>query len=150
MGVFMQTSVQVILDDKGHDVHSVRPGDTVLRAVEEMAERHLGAILVCEAGRPLGILSERDVMTRVLLQRRDPATTKVEQVMTRDVVVIEPSTTTTEAMAIMTDKRCRHLPVMKGSKMVGIVTIGDLVRHASKEQEFEIRMLTDYVTGAVR
>jgi len=146
----MHTSIRAILEEKGHVVHSVRPQETVLRAVEEMAERRLGAILVCESSRTLGILSERDVMTRVLLQRRDPATTKVDAVMTRDVVVIEPSTTTSEAMAIMTDKRCRHLPVVEKGKIVGVISIGDLVRHASKEQEFEIRMLTDYVSGAVR
>ena len=146
----MQTSIRAILDDKGHAVHSVKPTDTVLRAVEEMAERHLGAILVCAADHTSGILSERDVMTRVILRRKDPTTTKVEEVMTRDVVVIEPTTTTNEAMAIMTDKRCRHLPVVEKGKIVGVISIGDLVRHASKEQEFEIRMLTDYVSGAVR
>jgi CBS domain-containing protein len=146
----MQTSIRAILDDKGHAVHSVKPTDTVLRAVEEMAERHLGAIMVCDVERTLGILSERDVMTRVILRKKEPASTRVEEVMTRELVVIEPTTTTSEAMAIMTERRCRHLPVVEKGKIVGVISIGDLVRHASKEQEFEIRMLTDYVSGAVR
>lgn len=146
----MQTHIREILDEKGHVVHGVKPDDTVLRAVEEMAERHVGAILVCTSGRALGILSERDVMTRVLLARKDPATTKVESVMTKDVVVVEPTTTVSEAMAVMTQRRCRHLPVVSEGKITGVVSIGDLVRWASKEQEFEIRMLTDYVSGAVR
>jgi CBS domain-containing protein len=146
----METSIRAILDEKGHAVHSVKPTESVLRAVEEMSERHLGAILVCEADRTLGILSERDVMTRVILRKKDPAATKIDEVMTRDVVVIEPTTTTNEAMAIMTEKRCRHLPVVEKGKIVGVISIGDLVRHVSKEQEFEIRMLTDYVSGTVR
>ena len=146
----MNTSVQEILDRKGANVQRVRPEVTVLRAVEEMAERHIGAVLVSDGDSVVGILSERDVMTRVVLLGRDPAATLVEEVMTRAVVAIEPTTTHGEAMAIMTERRCRHLPVVHDGRVVGMVTIGDLVRHASREQEFEIRMLTDYIRGVER
>ena len=146
----MNTSVQEILDRKGANVHRVRPEVTVLRAVEEMAERHIGAVLVSEGDSVVGILSERDVMTRVVLLGRDPAATLVEEVMTRAVVAIEPTTTHGAAMAIMSERRCRHLPVVHEGRVVGMVTIGDLVRHASREQEFEIRMLTDYIRGVER
>lgn len=146
----MNTEVRTILEEKGHETFSVKPGEHVLSAVRAMCERRVGAILVCENDEVIGILSERDVMTRVILEGRAPDQTLVRDVMTRDVVAIDPKTSTMEAMAIMTKRRCRHLPVMDGGKVVGVLSIGDLVRHVSAAQEYEIRMLTDYVSGAVR
>jgi len=147
MGCLMET-VADILTYKGTEVHSVTPDTTVLSAVDEMCEKHVGALLVCNAGIPLGIFSERDLMKRVILARRDPLTTRVSDVMTSDVVCVPPSTTAREAMAIMTDRRCRHLPVVVHGKIAGMLSIGDLVRWASQEQAFEIQLLTDYVRGA--
>jgi CBS domain-containing protein len=136
-----------ILKEKGHAVHTTDPKATVLHAVEVMCGKKVGSLLVIEGGAPVGIITERDLMTDVVLARRDPAATRVEEVMATDVVCVDPSTPTEEAMAIMTEKRCRHLPVVEGTKIVGVISIGDLVRWASRNHEFQVRMLTDYIHG---
>ncbi len=136
-----------ILKDKGNIVHTASPKDSVLHAVETMCGKKVGSLLVSEAGRPVGIITERDLMIDVVLARRDPAATRVEEVMATDVVCVDLSTPAAEAMAIMTERRCRHLPVLEGSEIVGIVSIGDLVRWVSRNHEFEIRMLTDFIHG---
>lgn len=141
-------TVAEILADKGASVFGVRPGATVLDAVDEMCRRHVGAVLVCdEEGRPRGMFSERDLMQRVVLKRRDPAATRVDEVMTLEVAAVDRDTSVHEAMAIMTQRRCRHLPVMVDGHVVGMISIGDLVRLASRHQEYEIRMLQDYISG---
>ncbi len=137
-----------ILDEKGRNVLTTASDATVLAAVDAMCGAHVGALLVCEGDRPVGIISERDVMARVILARRDPATTRVVEVMTSEVVCIDADAKAHEAMAVMTERRCRHLPVVAGGRVAGMVSIGDLVRWASREHEYEIRMLTEYVGGA--
>jgi CBS domain-containing protein len=144
----MDSSIEHVLSEKGHDVYSITPDATVYDAVEQMCERHVGALLVVTDDVVRGIISERDVMNRVILERRDPTTTRVGQVMTHAVVCVRLNSTVREAMAVMTDRRCRHLPVVDDGRIVGLLSIGDLVRWASKEQEYEIRMLTEYVQGA--
>ena len=141
-------TVATILEEKGsRAVHSVKPHVTVFEAVEKMASVKIGAVLVLDQGRPVGIFSERDLLTRVILERRDPATTRVGDVMSEEIACVDLGTPTEEAMAIMTERRCRHLPVVDGESLVGLVSIGDLVRHTSQDQEFEIRMLTHYING---
>ncbi len=140
-------TVERILKDKGSNVHKATPGDTVVEAVERMCSENVGALLVCEAGHPVGMFTERDLMTKVILGRLDPATTTVGEVMSREVVYVEPTAGTAEAMAVMTERRCRHLPVASGGRLLGIVSIGDLVRWVSRNQEFEIRTLTEYIHG---
>jgi CBS domain-containing protein len=136
-----------ILKEKVAGVHYAPPGATVLEAVEKMCAERVGALLVCEEGRPIGMFTERDLMTRVILEHRDPATTRVDHVMSRDIVVVEPDTQAEEAMAVMTERRCRHLPVVVDGQVVGLVSIGDLVRWASRNREFHIRALEDYICG---
>ena len=144
----MKNQLSDILEHKGHEVHTATPSDSMLDAVLEMCRLHIGALLVLDGERPIGIVTERDVMARVILRDRDPASTTVAETMTLEVVVVQPTTTVAEAMAIMTSKHCRHLPVVDdGGLVVGIVSIGDLVRHLSEEQDFVMRMLTDYVRG---
>jgi CBS domain-containing protein len=140
-------SIGEILDEKGHEVYFIAPTATVLQAVELMCARRVGALLVATPNATRGIISERDVLTRVILERRDPAKTKVEDVMTHAVACVRPMTRAREAMAVMTERRCRHLPVISDERVVGMVSIGDLVRAASREQEAEIRMLHEYVRG---
>jgi CBS domain-containing protein len=141
-------TVATILEEKGSRVvHSVKPHATVFEAVEKMASVKIGAVLVCDEGRPVGIFSERDLLTRVILERRDPASTRVGDVMSAEIACVDLGTPTEEAMAIMTERRCRHLPVVDAESLVGLVSIGDLVRHTSQDQEFEIRMLTHYIHG---
>jgi len=140
-------TVGIILSDKGAEVFSVGADATVLQAVTKMCANRVGAILVCDESACSGIFTERDLMARVTLKGLDPNTTLVGQVMTAEIACVEPSTTASEAMAIMTERRCRHLPVIEGSKIVGVVSIGDLVRWESRNQAFELRMLTDYIQG---
>jgi signal-transduction protein with cAMP-binding, CBS, and nucleotidyltransferase domain len=137
-----------ILEAKGSDVFTIATSATILEAIESMCAHRVGALLVSVDGAPCGIISERDVMARVLLQRRALDTTRVEEVMTRDVVCIEPHTTAREAMAVMTERRCRHLPVVVDGQVVGLLSIGDLVRWASREQQSEIKLLSEYIHGA--
>jgi signal-transduction protein with cAMP-binding, CBS, and nucleotidyltransferase domain len=140
-------TIEDILADKGRAVHAIMPHATVLAAVEQMCSLRVGALLVATAEATLGIISERDVLSRVILEGREPSDTRVEHVMTRAVACVHPTTKTREAMAIMTERRCRHLPVVEDWGVVGMVSIGDLVRWASREQAMEIRMLTEYVHG---
>ena len=140
-------TLRPIVETKGTTIHSASPGETVLAAVDEMCRHHVGALLVMDDGAAIGILSERDMLTRVLLQRRDPATTKVADVMTSELVCVELDTSPNEAMRIMTERRCRHLPVVCDGKVIGLISIGDLVRWTSRNQEYEIRLLHEFVEG---
>jgi CBS domain-containing protein len=140
-------TIEAILSEKGREVIKVAPDATVKQAVEVMCERRVGAVLVCDGLVCRGIFSERDLMNRVILAGHDPASTPLVEVMTPDVTCVEPATSTGEAMAIMTERRCRHLPVVDGGKVIGVVSIGDLVRRSSRDQEFVIRMLNDYILG---
>lgn len=141
-------TVFTILEEKGSRmVHTVPPEATVMQAVEAMCAAKVGAVLICTGSACAGIFSERDLMARVILEHRDPVTTKVGDVMTTDVAAVGPEVSTEEAMAIMSEHRCRHLPVIDGGQVVGLVSIGDLVRHESRDQDFEIRSLTDYILG---
>jgi signal-transduction protein with cAMP-binding, CBS, and nucleotidyltransferase domain len=136
-----------LLEVKGSRVHTTAPNATIHQAVDEMCRLRVGALIVTEKAAPIGIISERDIMARVILERLDPAKTKVADAMTRDVVCIDMDRPIEEAMAVMTQRRCRHLPVVLDGKVVGLVSIGDLVRWASRNQEYEIRMLQDYLLG---
>ena len=140
-------SVATIIAAKGSEVHSTRPGVSVYEAIGEMVERNVGSVLVTEGARVLGIFTERDYLRRVLLQDRDAKTTRVSEVMTPRLIAVDPERTVEECMKIMTEMRIRHLPVMEGERIVGIISIGDLVKQASKEREMEIRHLTEYITG---
>ncbi|MEW6368059.1 MAG: CBS domain-containing protein [Acidobacteriota bacterium] len=141
-------TIATLLRDKGGVVHTVPLSSTVHEAVEKMCALRVGALLVAdEDGKVVGIFSERDVMARIILQDRNPSTTRLEEVLTRNVICVVPETRAEEAMAIMTEKRVRHLPVVSGGKVVGLVSIGDLVRWESLNRKFEIRMLTDYISG---
>ena len=136
-----------ILEGKDPTVHYVTPDATVLAAVDNMCRTRVGALLVEANQAPIGIITERDIMRRLVLEQRDPATTHVAEIMSRDVLCIDPDREPEEAMALMTEKRVRHLPVVRDGAVIGIVSIGDLVRWASRNQEFEVRVLRDYVIG---
>jgi CBS domain-containing protein len=135
-----------VIADKGEKVHIIEPNATVARAVEEMNRHRIGALVVCMEGHPVGMLTERDILTRVISERRDPATTWVSEVMTADIVFIEPTTAVPEAMGIMTRRRCRHLPVIDGASLVGLISIGDLTEWVLHEQELQIDDLVRYIT----
>lgn len=140
-------TVREVLGDKNGTVYFTRPAATVFEAVEEMNRRRVGALLVLDGEKPVGIFSERDAMTRVLLAKKEPGKTAVREVMTREVVCVGSGTDALEAMAIMTNRRCRHLPVVDDGRVVGLLSIGDLVRWTSRNHAFEIQLLRDYITG---
>lgn len=141
-------TIAAVLQEKGTQIFTVSPTTTAQEAAETMVKHNVGSVLVVEAGKPIGIFSERDLMVRVVVPGKDPKKVKVREVMTEGVAVVEPHTRVKQAMAIMTEKRCRHLPVVAEGKIVGLVSIGDLVRWLSKDQEFQIRMLEHYIAGS--
>jgi CBS domain-containing protein len=140
-------ALRTILEEKDQTIHAVGPETSVLEAVGKMCQSRVGALLVEQLGTPIGILSERDIMTRLVLEQRDPAMTTVGEIMTPEVLCIDPDRSPEEAMSLMTARRVRHLPVVEGRSVVGIISIGDLVRWASRNQDYEIRTLREYVSG---
>ena len=139
--------VSDILDNKGHEVLEIEADATVLDAVKRMVEANVGSLLVRERGRVVGIVTERDYLRRVALERRDDETTPVREAMTSPLVVVTPDTAIDECMAVMTDRRIRHLPVVEGGQVVGVVSIGDVVKYTSQQQSFEIKYLTEFISG---
>jgi len=136
-----------ILTKKGSQVYTISQGETVFEAVKRMVEHNAGCLLVTEGEKIHGIITERDYLRGIALAGRTSKTTQVQEIMTSRIVVVHPDTSVEEAMAIMTDRRFRHLPVVDSGKLVGIVSIGDLVKQISQDRKFEIQYLTDYITG---
>lgn len=141
-------SLRSILETKNRTIHAVGPTATVLDAIGMMCRSHVGALLVNEHDGPVGILSDGDIMTRVFLERRDPSTTRVADVMTREVVFVELHLEPEEAMTLMTERRVTQLPVVDGRTVVGIVSVADILRWHTRNQDYEIRTLKEYVSGA--
>jgi CBS domain-containing protein len=141
------TMLSQLLEGKGHDVYSVAPGASVLDAVRQMAERHIGALLVIEDGRLEGIVSERDYARKVVLNGRSSTTTAVREIMSSPVVTIGPDQTVDDAMRLMTTRRIRHLPVVQGKTLLGVLSIGDLVKSVIEEQRHTIEDLRSYIQG---
>jgi CBS domain-containing protein len=142
----MDTRIDAILSDKGHQVHSVPIDSMVLDAVRAMNRAGVGAVLVMAESRLVGIFTERDILTRVVEQGLDPASTSVREVMSERVAAVRPETTIAEAMAVMTERRCRHLPVFDGDRLAGVVSIGDLTRWTVHDRNFLIEQLYNYIT----
>jgi CBS domain-containing protein len=135
-----------VLDEKGRDVFQIDADATVLDAIKRMVESNVGALLVTEDRRVTGIVTERDYLRRVTLEGRTEKETLVREIMTSPLVYVTPDTSVEECMAVMTERRIRHVPVFaEGRDLVGIVSIGDLVKFKSKEQDFQIKFLTEYI-----
>ena len=142
------TAVADILKSKSDNtVHAIAPGDSVLDALQRMAEKRIGALLVMEGETIVGIVTERDYARKVALMSRSSKDTAVSEIMTTAVMYVHPRQTNAECMALMTDKRVRHLPVMDEGKLLGLISIGDLVKDIISEQEFIIQQLQHYITG---
>lgn len=139
--------VAEILAYKGRDVHTIDQAATVHAAVEKMVEKNIGALVVTGDGDTVGIFTERDFLRRVALRQLDPRATRVREVMTGRLICADPGRSVADCMAIMTQERIRHLPVIEDGRLAGMVSIGDLVNHVSDERHVEIRYLTDYITG---
>ena len=142
--------VRDILREKGSTVWTIGPEASVYEALSLMADKNLGAVLVMDSSNLVGILSERDYARKVVLKGRMSKDTPVRDIMTAHVVCVTSFRTIEECMALMTDKRIRHLPVVEGDRLVGIISIGDVVRAMIADKDFIIEQLTDYITGKVR
>jgi CBS domain-containing protein len=140
------SDVAKLLEGKGTDVLQIDADATVFDAIKRMVEANVGALLVTEHGKVAGIVTERDYLRRVTLEGRTEKETLVREIMTSPLVYVTPETSVEECMAVMTERRIRHLPVFAdGRELVGIVSIGDLVKFKSAEQDFQIKFLTEYI-----
>ncbi len=139
--------VSSVLAEKGRQVYTVARGASVAEAVREMNEKGIGALVVLDGDRPIGMFTERDVLRRVVDADKDPAVTRVSSVMSRNVTTITSTTHVADAMALMTSRRFRHLPVIDDGVLLGMVSIGDLMRWVTLHQEDQIRHMTEYITG---
>ena len=140
-------SVKDILDSKGHDVWTVRPDDTVFDSLQLMADKGVGALLVLDGSKLVGIVTERDYARKVILEGKSSRDSSVAEVMTKHVLCVSPERTIEECMALMTDKRARHLPVLDHKELIGVVSIGDLVKAMIHEQKVLIDQLQHYISG---
>jgi CBS domain-containing protein len=143
----MHNTIQALLDRKGHDVHSIRADQTVFEAIFQMDALHVGGLIVKDGARVVGIITERDYLRKVILRGRSSKETTVETIMTRDLESVAPEDSVDVAMRLMTEKRCRHLPVFKDGELDGIVSIGDLVKEIIVGQESEIQVYKDYISS---
>ena len=139
--------VSEILRGKGTDVLKIDASSTVFDAIKKIVDKNVGSILVTEGDEVVGIMTERDYLRKIAVLGRTSHETLVNEIMTAPLVYVTPETTIEESMAIMTDRRIRHLPVVEDEDVVGIISIGDLVKFQSREQSFQIQYLTDYISG---
>jgi CBS domain-containing protein len=143
----MTSVAQVLKSKSDHVVYTIEASDSVYNAIRLMAEKQIGALLVTDGPAIAGIVTERDYARKVVLMDRSSKTTAVRDIMSSHVRFVEPEQTTYDCMALMTERRMRHLPVMEGGKLVGMVSIGDLVKEIIAEQKFTIEQLEHYITG---
>jgi len=141
------TYVEQLLKTKGNEIWSIAPRATVYEALQMMSEKDVGALLVVDKGNLVGIFSERDYARKLILKGRFSKDTTVGELMTREVLYIESQSTIEHCMALMTAKRVRHLPVLENERLIGIVTIGDVVKQIISDQEFTIQQLERYIKG---
>jgi len=142
----MQT-VRKLLDQKDHDVWTVGPDDFIFSALQLMASKGIGAVVVAEDGKPIGIFSERDYARNVILKGKSSPKTPIREVMTTPIHCARPEQTVEECMALMTEKHIRHLPILEDEKLVGIISIGDLVKSVIADQKITIEQLEQYIRG---
>ncbi len=141
------TTVRQLLDAKGRDIWTISPDNTVYEALKLMADRNIGALVVTEGNRMVGIFSERDYARKVVLHGKFSREILVSGIMTREVYSVTPEQTVKECMAVMTQGRVRHLPVLEGEELVGVISIGDVVKALLSEQDFMISQLENFIGG---
>jgi CBS domain-containing protein len=141
-------SIGQLLESKGKDIWTIAPNATVFEGLRIMAKRNIGALLVIDKDNLVGIFSERDYARKVILEGKSSKDTAVGELMTKDVYYIDPKNTLQESMAVMTARHIRHMPVLDKDRLVGMVTLGDVVKQIIAEQEFTIRELEKYISGS--
>lgn len=147
--VSVMSTVRDLLAAKGSTVLAIGPRATVLEAAMRMNERKIGSLAVVEGSTLVGIITERDLLSRVIVQRRDPVTTLVQHVMTAEVLCCEPDCSLDEVRLMMKSRRIRHVPVLEADELVGLVSIGDLNAHAACDRELTIHEMEEYIAGRV-
>jgi len=144
----MEITVRQLINRKGQTVWFTRPNATVFEALELMAEKEIGALLIFDDDQLVGIFSERDYARKIILKGKSSHDTRVNEIMTKQVVCVRLDQSMTDCMALMTDKHIRHLPVLDDEKIVGVISIGDVVKEIISEQEFIIEQMENYITGS--
>jgi CBS domain-containing protein len=144
----MSKTIRDVLKNKGDSVVSISPDATVYSALELMASKNIGALLVMRENHVVGIISERDYARKVILEGRSSLKTAVENIMSTKVLYLTPNMSVDEGLAVMSDKRCRHLPVIQDKKLIGMVSIGDLVKAQVADKNFMISQLEHYILGS--
>jgi CBS domain-containing protein len=143
----MKTASNILESKRFQSVHTITPTASVFDALEQMADKDVGALLVLDGDKVVGIITERDYARKVALKSKSSRQTPVREIMTSAVMYVRPSQTSEECMALMTENRLRHLPVMEGSRLVGLISIGDLVKGIISDQKFTIEQLEQYISG---
>jgi len=139
--------VRQILNAKGRHVWTISKDSTVFDGLKLMTEKLIGSLVVLEEGQVAGIFTERDYARRVGPERRNPEETRIEEVMTRELITVDPNQTVNECMVLMTENHIRHLPVLDEGRLVGIISVGDVVKDIIEELEFHVQQLQSYITG---
>lgn len=142
------STILEVLERKGNKVLTIDPGASVLDAIDNMSKANIGALVITRDDRPVGIFTERDYLRKIALEGRSSRATRVEEVMSSPLITVSPTESTRIAMQTMTERRCRHLPVVEGNSMVGIVSLGDLVKYMLSEKEAEVEQLSSYISGS--
>lgn len=139
--------IQTLLQKKGHDVWRIAPDDSVYDAIHLMAEKEVGALIVMEGPKVVGVISERDYARKIILEGRSSENTKISEIMSAEVITVGPDNRIEECMAMMTERRIRHLPVLDGDELLGVISLGDLVKYIIAEQQFVIEQMERYIAG---
>jgi CBS domain-containing protein len=143
----MKSVAQILKSKPNQSVYTIAETDSVYNAVKLMAEHQIGAVVVTDGDKIAGIITERDYARKIVLMDRSSKATPVQDIMTRAVIFVRPDQSSDECMALMTERRMRHLPVIDQERLVGMISIGDLVKNIIEEQEFTIKQLEHYITG---
>lgn len=139
--------IQTLLKKKGYDVWSIAPDASVYDAIHLMAEKAVGALIVMDGPKLVGVISERDYARKIILEGRSSENTKISEIMSSEVITTGPDNRIEECMAIMTERRIRHLPVLDGNEVLGVISLGDLVKYIIAEQQFVIEQMERYIAG---
>ena len=140
-------TIEDVLAEKGTDVYHIDPEATVFEAISQMVDANCGSLLVMKGDDIVGVITERDYLRKVALEGRTSKTTAVEEIMSGPVIVVESTAEIDEALAMMADRKIRHLPVLSEGRLAGLVSVSDLVQHKTKEQSFQIKYLEDYISA---
>jgi CBS domain-containing protein len=139
--------IQTLLKKKGYDVWRIAPDASVYDAIHLMAEKGVGALIVMDGPKLVGVISERDYARKIILEGRSSENTKISEIMSTEVITVGPDSRIEECMAMMTERRVRHLPVLDGDELLGVISLGDLVKYIIAEQQFVIEQMERYIAG---